>query len=396
MLQAIARGGEPVTLFLLNEERIQRLKQTETFYCPMCQQKVHIKFGQKKIAHFAHQRQNSCSSTLGGGEGEYHRKGKIDLYYWLKQQQFDVEIEKFFTPINQRVDIYASKAGRTYAIEYQCATISYQSLIKRTLGFRSLNIIPIWILGGNRLNRKHTYALNLTKNDLHFIHQLPSNTLQLLYYCSTKKQFARFNQFILTGRKETFGPIQYLSLKSSTFEDFFRSVKHRRAYGQLWLAEKHRFRTQQPISPSVEERKWREWLYLKRQTPLTLSTLIHLPVYSQWQMKVPLWNWQSRLYFDFILKKHKVKFTIKEAHAFLKPYFTPINQFPLIQTPGDPILEYIDYFIRLGKIIKDSKGDYQLQAPLKTYRNLDEALEKDEQLLNNLKNKAYQVTISKR
>lgn len=384
-----------VTLFLLNDEVIKRLKQTEMFFCPLCKQKVLIKLGQKKIAHFAHQRQNTCSS-LGGGEGEYHRKGKIDLYYWFKEQQFDVEIEKFFTPINQRVDIFARKDGRTFAIEYQCATISSQSLIKRTLGFRSLNIIPIWILGGNRLNRKHTYALNLTKNDLHFIHQLSSNTLQLLYYCPTKKQFARFNQFILTGRKETFGPIHYLSLKTSTFGDLFRPVKQKSSYGHLWLAEKKRFRTQQPISPSGEERKWREWLYFKRQTPLTLSALIHLPVYSQWQMKVPLWNWQSRLYFDFILKKDKVKFTIKEAHAFLQPYFTPISQFPMIHTPGDPILEYINYFIRLGKIIKNSKGSYQLQAPLKTYQNLEEALEKDEQILNNLKNKAYQVTISKR
>lgn len=68
----------------------------------------------------------------------------------------------------------------------------------------------------------------------------------------------------------------------------------------------------------------------------------------------------------------------------------------MIHTPGDPILEYINYFIRLGKIIKNSKGSYQLQAPLKTYQNLEEALEKDEQILNNLKNKAYQVTISKR
>src|SRR5699024_4561598 len=81
------------------------------------------------------------------GEGEYHYKGKLLLYEWLKSQQKDVKLEAYIPEIKQRPDLLLTVKNKQIAIEFQCATIDPQIIFQRNKGYRRANIIPILILG---------------------------------------------------------------------------------------------------------------------------------------------------------------------------------------------------------------------------------------------------------
>lgn len=385
MLQAITNKGERITLALLEQAEINLLRQVK-FYCPGCKKRVIVKAGSKQVAHFAHVRQETCIAS--GGEGPYHEAGKLDLYNWLRKQGVHVELEKYFAKIKQRADLFVQIGKHKIVLEYQCAAISIPELIKRTKGFQRLNITPIWILGGNRLNRRHAKTINLTSTDLHFIHQFNSNhAKQLLYYCPNKKQFAIINQLTLTGRKETIGRVSYYPIYSRTLTQLFpQEVTNTQYRYQLWIKEKQRLRLVIPSRGTKPEREWREWLYLKRQTTATMSAWIHLPVEDQWKMTVAPWNWQSRLYMDLFNKYQS--FHLQDCHDFLQTYRTKVEQYPLICDNGDPIAQYLQFFIQTKQLKQIKPKIYQLTAPIQTYDTLDIAMKKDQQLIRFLKNKA--------
>ncbi|GGM24846.1 competence protein [Paraliobacillus quinghaiensis] len=380
MLQAVCDDGQLLTLALLEHSKIDEYKRNNKFFCPICREQVIIKAGMKMVAHFAHQKQSNCSIATNG-EGQYHERGKLDLYHWLKRQGISTQIEKYLPMIAQRPDILVTIGKKQIAIEYQCANLSLPELIKRTNGYRTENITPIWILGGNRMKRKSNNSLALTSNDLHYIHQFNQafpNTLY--YYCPNTKQIARFQDILLTGRKKAIGSLEFYSISDCSLPGLFQPIvlNSNQIRYQLWLKEKLRFRTEPPIHLSRTERQWREWLYLKRLSPSTLTAVIHLPTKSQWQMKVPPWNWQSRLCIDFLNKK--TTFTLRECQAFLRKYWQTPSIFPLIYPTSNPISEYLDCLIQLG-FIKRINSHYHVQKKMEGYATLDSAIKQDETLM---------------
>lgn len=384
MLQAVTKQGERIILALLTKTEITNIRSKLNFYCPICNQMVIVKAGSKQIAHFAHKQQNSCEFS-GGGEGAYHEHGKLDLYQWLRKHNLDPELEKYFPEIKQRADLFFRIGGKKVVIEYQCARISVTSIIKRTKGFQSLRITPIWVLGGNRFKRKAKGSLYITSTELHFIQRLSSKkALQLLYYCPNQKQFALFHNLMLTGRKETLGNLTFIALKDCRLTQLFPLFKEP-SY-QLWQKEKEYLRINIPIQANKLERQWREWLYLKKQSTQTMSAWIHLPVPDQWKMTVPPWNWQSRLCFDFFMRREI--FNWKECQAFLTPFYTNSHNYPLITSYEDPVRQYLQLFIYRKQIKEIQPQCFQLVRPIQTYATLDLARKKDQQLIDFLINQS--------
>src|SRR5699024_3757174 len=130
------------------------------------------KAGPQVIAHFAHQMAQDCPNHARG-EGVYHERGKLDLFAWFKKQGYQVTLEYYLTKIKQRAYLFIHLGHKRIAIEFQCATISIKEILDRTKGYQSLGIIPIWILGGNRMKRLGNQGLHLTSTDQQFLIQYP-------------------------------------------------------------------------------------------------------------------------------------------------------------------------------------------------------------------------------
>lgn len=144
-------------------------RTTKEFFCPQCQEKVMIKAGKIKIAHFSHYRHSDCQTSFSEPESARHLQGKKDLYLFFKQNSTCVQLEAFLPKINQRPDLLVQMNEKRYAIEFQCSIISPELIQKRTEGYKKLGIIPIWIYGGTLHSNHHqfltlsSFQLSLTK-----------------------------------------------------------------------------------------------------------------------------------------------------------------------------------------------------------------------------------------
>jgi len=349
MLQAMTKTGKYVTLALLSRDEAQWYQKRKTpFYCPVCKGRLIIKVGSEIIPHFAHKSLISCPNQANG-EGAYHERGKLSLFAWLKNQGYDVQMEYYLPSIKQRSDLFISLNSKKIAIEYQCATISMKEILSRTKGYQSINIIPIWILGGNRMKRLGKQGLYLTQTEQQFLHQFRKDQQpKVIFYCPDTNQFARYDMMCLSGQSRTVGQLQFLHLKNATFARLIQP-RNINAFSTQWLLEKKRFRLYLPKRVYGQERQFREWLYLNQLIPYLLSGWIGLPVPGQWTMNVPIWTWQTYLCYDFFNRQGH--FTMKQLQSYIQPFRKNItSQFPMLKRGTDPVLTYLKYFVLLDKI----------------------------------------------
>src|SRR5699024_12140231 len=99
-----------------------------------------------------------------------------------------------------------------------------------------------------------------------------------------------------------------------------------------WIHEKKGFRS---VYNKIywRELKRRQWLNKKCFYIEQLPGVFHLPVATQYLMKVPVWHWQSRFLLDFLhpLPIHGV-FSLNEVNQFLRPFTKNIHISSLIKT----------------------------------------------------------------
>ncbi|MDR3241526.1 MAG: hypothetical protein LBT37_05090 [Lactobacillaceae bacterium] len=116
------------------------------YFCPSCRQAVTVRQGEIKIKHYAHRDLTECD-TLAEGESVEHLQGKIQLRDYFEQQGYTVELETYLPQLKQRPDLLVKKAGRDFVIEYQCAPISINRLKERNVGYASMHLPVLWVLG---------------------------------------------------------------------------------------------------------------------------------------------------------------------------------------------------------------------------------------------------------
>lgn len=109
------------------------------YYCPLCQQKLTLKQGKYKCAHFAH-RGLSCNYK---DETYVHYQAKYAIGQRLKHLGFHVEIEPFLQQSKQIPDILVNSK---LILEIQCSPITIKQLQLRTNTYESLGYKVIWII----------------------------------------------------------------------------------------------------------------------------------------------------------------------------------------------------------------------------------------------------------
>lgn len=188
MLTAKNHFGETVYIGdLIKKEGVQQLRGNH-YFCPQCEGKVIVKLGVQRISHFAHVHL-SPQCVEYDRESAYHMQAKMQLYEWLESECSKVDLEVFLPDIIQRPDLMFTYLGNTYCVEYQCSPISEEIFQKRTNGYLSKGLIPLWILGANKLHRKQTNVITLPKFQSLFIKRNHTGAWYLPSYCPSIKSF---------------------------------------------------------------------------------------------------------------------------------------------------------------------------------------------------------------
>ena len=133
-------------LFVLQEHhtraQLLELRRTIQFYCPGCKDQVILKVGAIKTPHFAHLHHSSCEQSHEP-ETFLHLLGKSRLYSFLQQQQLSPRLEHYLPDIKQRADLLVANK----ALEFQCSVLTAEQVSRRSSGYRSTKLEPIWIRG---------------------------------------------------------------------------------------------------------------------------------------------------------------------------------------------------------------------------------------------------------
>ncbi|MDB4896702.1 MAG: Competence protein CoiA-like family protein, partial [Firmicutes bacterium] len=133
----------------------QAIKEKRVF-APCCEAALILRWGKRRIRHFAHPPRVSCPfERWGEPESPEHVAGKVLLYDWcrthLAAQTQLLALEYPLRATFQRPDVYLElKDGTRFALEYQRSAISVGEWTERHEGYVSQGIHDIWIFGDNR------------------------------------------------------------------------------------------------------------------------------------------------------------------------------------------------------------------------------------------------------
>jgi len=154
----------------------QNAKGNQEYFCSQCSQSVKL-ISNKSKCFFRHKsiRNNSIN------ERDTHLKGKQLIIETLSEfKNIHLKTEYYLPQLKQRPDILVN--GKI-AIEYQCAKISSKILENRVLGYKSIKIRSIWILGENylkdKIGREHLKFISYNLNWGYYILMLDSEKQEL-------------------------------------------------------------------------------------------------------------------------------------------------------------------------------------------------------------------------
>ena len=385
MLQAKTEKGKiciPANLSMQERDGLRKMK----FFCPSCEEAVIFKNGDKVIPHFSHYSKSNCL-LHDRGEGIYHEQGKLLLYQWFKKQNMHVELEKYLPDISQRPDLFITVNKRKIALEYQCARIPIEEIQKRNNGYQKAGIIPIWIMGANRLKRLSNHHFKLDTFTSQFIHQFHSNyPLSLYYFCPQSQTFITIQDVYMTSMTKAIGKWKFMKMMHTSFTQWIRSEPiEKHELFERWKKEKLHFRLAPRSKAYGNERKWLHWIYSKGTNIAYLPSIIHLPIANQYQMRLPTWNWQSRIYLEIL---HPLAigatFSLQNVQKLLNCHLHSHRTFPLIHNENHPYEQYFHILEQLQVIDRVNQDTYVKKQHMPFYHHIEEAIQGDEYLLNRI------------
>ncbi|WP_196493878.1 competence protein CoiA [Ornithinibacillus caprae] len=388
MLQAKTQIGVVTSLTKLTSNEILELKKHKRFFCPTCNEEVIIKAGSQVAPHFAHLSKVNCPANEKG-EGAYHEQGKLLLLKWLKDQGYQVSLEAYLPKINQRPDILLKINGKHIAIEYQCARIPTEVIHKRNTGYRSIGITPLWILGANQFKRESSNLIKIDPFTLQFLHQFKTPNQHSLYYFDPNTNVLTTAQDLYEVKKrKALAKLKFSHLDQVLFRSMF--LYRQFTKNQLltnWIYEKNKFRVQPRKNSYGNDLKWKRLLYQKGIAIDHLPSIIYLPVSSQFLMKTPLWDWQSRIVLDMINPlKIGAHFSIGKCFALLRNQSFSSDHFSMLHTIESPIKQYLQWLCKLNIIQQRSATIYEKIREVEFYQHIEEAVMGDKQLIYTLMN----------
>ncbi|PLR68967.1 hypothetical protein CYJ36_00430 [Bacillus sp. UMB0893] len=370
-------------------ETLYRIRKEESFYCPVCENELDLKLGKIKIYHFSHQKNKTCRIELEQ-ESEYHLKGKLKLYEWIKSQNIQsAKLEHYLPSISQRPDIFIKQGSEFTAIEFQCSTIPSSLLTKRTKQYKQFRIEPIWILGGKNVSRTSSHTFRISQFQWLFTRpgSVPLDPPSLLTFCPQVNSFLFLDHLIPFSKQTFFAIPGYQPLKMVILSDLhFRKSVSIHPFISQWIKLIRSHRLKPAIHLPPELKKLQKDLYEKNLTsiplipseaflPLKTSYLFYSHIFL-WQTKILLFIHQKNLFEKIILEETVNE--IKNDPSLERRDVTLLNNL----TIGAAILEYLQALTSIGVLRNVQKNTYIKQREINWQCSLLELLKNDEMIMN--------------
>ncbi|WP_413382371.1 competence protein CoiA [Alkalihalobacillus sp. 1P02AB] len=310
MLNAKIKTGIQISMAdAWKKGELDALRKKTTFLCPACQKEVLLKLGEKRVWHFAHKANHACKLDIEP-ETEYHLKGKKQLFQWLKSQRLDVALEVYLPIIRQRPDLLVRTSQQLYAIEFQCSPISIEHIRKRNAGYQQMGVIPIWIMGGNRLKRKKSSSFTVQAFEWEMMQQdQGEKNLKLLYYCPQANKWTFLNEILPYSKTLCQAKLLEQPLNDCTFYTLLKETNLRTSSYQKWCSIRKQWRMNPPAPyPTKTLKKFQMLLYRNQLPPSFFPVEAGWPTKYFYQIEVSPLIWQT----SFILE-------CLEYQPFMKP-----------------------------------------------------------------------------
>ncbi|MFD1388174.1 competence protein CoiA [Oceanobacillus oncorhynchi subsp. oncorhynchi] len=299
MQRAVSKTGESILLFRHSQREIADWKENKnTFYCPVCKERVIIRSGERVVPHFSHLPQTAC--LFSGGEGAYHARGKLQLFQWLTRFNMQAELEVYFPEISQRADIFICIGQKKIAVEFQCSRIPQEEILSRIQGYKSIGIESIWILGAKYLKQKGAFTFQTNHFLDTFIHSSPQkNYPQLFFYDPFLSEMAVLHHLHPLQASKLFAKQLIYPLHKLHFKHLFQREKNPGNFPKVWLKEVQRLRLKVEGAYGAVY-QLRRWLYSKGYLFQHLPSLCFMPIPYYAAVPVPFYKWQTELYVTWL------------------------------------------------------------------------------------------------
>ncbi|MCP8968315.1 competence protein CoiA [Ectobacillus ponti] len=380
MFTAHTAGGKRVNLLdAWSRPQLLQLQEREKLLCPVCGGEVRLRLGEQKRFHFAHKRETFCS-TYFEPESAYHRHGKQLLYLWFQEQGLQAEVEVYLPSIRQRPDLLLNPHDNPIAIEYQCATISNEQLLKRTRSYWHAGIRVLWILGGSQMKRHAAHWMRLSS--LHTLCTQFSGLPYLLYFCPEARAFFKCAPLIPFSTAAVFCHQLLSPLKEASLQELFAPpVVSLPSLRQEWSRKKKQYRANAlyPYRKSKDR-----ILYSLYEQGIPLSCFppeICVPLPSGLAFREPAILWQYRFW--------QTAFGAEEEGACVRMTERLLSRQPARALPYLPSSyrqqaahEYLQFLCLTGAISGEGEGVYRKQRSLFVPATEEEANACDEKWIH--------------
>jgi len=325
-------------------------EQQSKCYCPACGNSVILKRGEKRLPHFAHQKDNYCESS-SESESSYHLQGKLQLYERLKNLGMNPELEPYFPAIKQRADIGFIWQNTYIVLEFQCSSIPIASIIKRTQQYKKANYKPVWILGHKHIKLRKGLS-RLSAFQASFLTKYKDNYI-IPTYCPKEQAFHFLHTIIPISKENIFTSISKLPLDTVTLDGNRDSFYDNFPYS-IWKSFIRNQKNQQLHYPTKENDRFLRELYQYGLHPHFLPPFIGIPLKEGIRLATSPLIWQSYLYMDSFLMQGKIISLHKIHRAFLeriKRREVQVRSLPsIIGDYRDAVNNYINVLLKCKEI----------------------------------------------
>ncbi|MFE8700389.1 competence protein CoiA [Cytobacillus sp. FJAT-54145] len=390
MLTAKTDNGQTISLgdIIVNKQSLLPLRG-RLFYCPQCSNKVILKAGPKKVAHFAHEKGADCTDYYER-ETEYHLLGKLRLFEWLKNKGLSPELEPYFSHIRQRADISFVYNKKTYCIEFQCSPIPEELFIKRTTNYLKNSLIPIWILGGKNIKRSNNHRATLSSFDYLFLRKNANQNWFIPAFCPNSNQLIILNNLYPFSIRHATSAFSITPITKMNLEDLLNPPIITRCNYVDWLSAIQRYKTSLITNSRAFSNPFLLELYHRSLSPQLLPPYIGFPLKNHIAIETPPFIWQTYLIIDNLVSL-EVGEVINFQHVYLSllkrinKNEVRVRRLPLIKENTLPFL-LKDYLILLSKwnIIRQlDNNHFILVSAITSSKNVLDAIKIEEEFYRN-------------
>ncbi|WP_085521715.1 competence protein CoiA [Tuberibacillus sp. Marseille-P3662] len=367
--------------------KLDAWRRRTRFICPACQGTVILRLGDKKRWHFAHKNNASCSAQAEH-ETSNHILGKRVLHRWLKAQLYHPQLEHYLPQIKQRPDCYTEKTEPPLAIEFQCSTIPARDVMQRTQGYRSIKVLPLWILARERLKRVMTNIYQITGTDIATL-QLSTQS-SLVYFDPHERQFLLLHDIIPLTATRFYAQALTWPIQATPLSRLYEvPERHEKALTTAVLQQKKRLRTNQIPPQTPDERYVQQMLALRGYSLYSFPDFAGLPSARFLPIQTPAYLWQIWLIVQFLLHKRGDTFhknnILQRFHRLIQKGVFRLRETTYPMNGVNKAISHYLFLLTERGLLSQSQDQYQVISDIK-WRNmtLDEALECDISCLKRL------------